>query len=225
MLLLLAFLNRTWLLSQQVEVLPATNTGGRSSGLWSSRENAGSSFRIDDAGIIVGCSAKVIESLTEASVDGAVVPSGEGAVVEVPDGTMARVDSSLGNEFEELCGFSQGSQVPRHVFADKSHSQLLVTKSGVEASGGGGGSSKDKDRGDGAAGSTQYYVVPRLEPFSRISGICKVRYLFYICHVCCPALFHSNEITRVFFSQHFFPTSPKLRSWGIASALQKKSTC
>jgi len=158
----------------KVEVLPGANTGGRSSGLWPSRDIAGASFRIDEAGVIVGCSAKVIESLTE-GMAAVAISRGEGGAVLVPDGTMARVDSSLGNEFEDLCGFKQGSQVPRHVFADKSHSQLLVAKSPMLSSNSARGGSKQEGKEDkNGAPASQYYVVPRLEPFSRISGICKI---------------------------------------------------
>jgi hypothetical protein len=80
--------------------------------------------------------------------------------------------------------------VARHTFADKSHSQLLVTRGAAlthappssSTSSSGGAALQDSDQATGSSSSSStsssgglpFYLVPRLEPFSRISGICTI---------------------------------------------------
>lgn len=67
----------------------------------------------------------------------------------------AREPSALLPRIDELCG----KQVPIHEVADKGKGQLLVTRARTES---------------GGRDGSQFLIVPCIEPFSRISGICKV---------------------------------------------------
>jgi hypothetical protein len=122
---------------------------------------------------------------------------------------------SLADDFEHLLAPQHLSQaapggarraVARHTFADKSHSQLLVTRGAAlthappssSTSSSGGAALQDSDEATGSSSSSSssssstsststssssssssssglpFYLVPRLEPFSRISGICTI---------------------------------------------------
>ena len=128
--------------------------------LASSGEPRFTDIRIDNIGAVIGCSSKVIEASADSDEP---------------------VGSELADAFERISGIGH---IARYAFADKSSSQVLVARAlededfyaaaadagaavAVLAGAGGGGG--------GAAKLAPFYLVPHPEPFSRISGICKVR--------------------------------------------------
>jgi len=117
-------------------------------------------IRVDESAVIIGCPEKLAQDAQDRGV------SVLSALADDFEKFRSGHLSTGGDEKTE----PRGHPVQRIVLKDKSSSQLLICR--------GGGEAPLEDAAASAASSSPapmpFYLVPRFEPFSRISGICKV---------------------------------------------------
>jgi len=87
-----------------------------------------------------------------------------GAIIGSEMGQAAPAEQRVGFAMLEDLESRTGVAMDKHIVSDKSDSFLVVARC----------HSADEAQAQRGSNNTMFYAVPRLEPFSRISGICKI---------------------------------------------------